>query len=267
MSAPDLIIEKSQPGIGKLTLNRVKQHNAFDDQLIANLTASIRQLDADPQVRIILLNGNGESFCAGGDINWMKRMADYNRDENYQDAIKLAELMQQLYCCKKTTIAQVHGNVFGGGVGLVAACDIVLASEKTKFCLSEVKLGLIAATISPYVIQAIGERQAKRYFASAEIFNAQQALTMQLVHLVTANDQLATRTEQLIQQILANAPQAVIDSKALINQVSGKPIDAQLIDDTARLIADKRASAEGKEGVRAFLEKRAASWPDLKDDT
>lgn len=256
----NLIINKRANGIGTITLNRAELHNAFDDKFIVELTNAIKNLEKDPVVRIIVLAAKGKSFSAGADLNWMKRMANYSWEQNYQDSLQLASLMQTLHECRKTTVAIVQGAAFGGGVGLVACCDIVLASNQAVFCLSEVKLGLIPAVISPYVVKAIGERNAKRYFVTAEKFDAQSAKQMNLVHQLFELETLAEQAEDYLQKILANSPQAMRQAKDLINLVYNQPIDEALIRDTAQRISDIRASQEGKEGVNAFLEKRPANW-------
>ena len=259
-SNPSIIVEKSKNGVATITLNRPELHNAFDDRVVKDLTAAIRNIDRDERVRILVLDAAGKSFSAGADLNWMKRMADYGWEENYQDSLKLAGLLQSLHDCKKTTIAIVQGAAFGGGVGLVACCDIVLASDKAIFCLSEVKLGLIPSVISPYVVKAIGERNSKRYFATAEKFDAVEAKNIQLVHKVIAHDQLTAQTQDYINRILANGPKAMYQAKSLVNHVYNQPITEALVRETAQRIADIRASSEGKEGVSAFLAKRPADW-------
>jgi len=190
MSEKNLIIEKTANGLGKITLNRIEVHNAFDDKYIEQLTLAIKKLEQDSSVQIIVLAAAGKSFSAGADLNWMKRSANYNQEQNYQDAMQLAQLMHTLYSCKKLTLAIVQGNAFGGGVGLIACCDIVLASEQAKFCFSEVKLGLIPAVISPYIIKTIGARHSRRYFASGELFDATKAKQIQLIHEVFASNEL-----------------------------------------------------------------------------
>ena len=260
MSDSSLLIDKRDNGIATITLNRAEIHNAFDDKLIGELTREIEKLDHDSNVRVIVLAAEGKSFSAGADLNWMKRMAGYSWDQNYQDSLQLASLMQTLYECKKTTVALVQGAAFGGGVGLVACCDIALASERALFCLSEVKLGLIPAVISPYVVKAMGERNAKRYFATAERFDAEEAKHINLVHKIFAAETYAEDCEDYLQKLIANGPNAVYQSKKLVNFVANKEINEDLIRDTAQRIADIRASKEGKEGVSAFLEKRPASW-------
>ncbi len=259
-SAASVITTVSKKGVARLTLNNPKKHNAFDDKIIKNLTDAIRKVDGDNAVRILILDAKGPSFSAGADLNWMKRMATYDWEQNYQDSLKLAGLMQALYDCRKTTIALVQGAAFGGGVGLLACCDLVLASDKALFCLSEVKLGLIPSVISPYVVRAIGERNAKRYFTTAEKFNATEAKAIQLVHKIVPHDKLENYTDDFINRVLANGPTAMREAKALVNYVANKPITEALVLETAQRIADIRASSEGQEGVTAFLEKRPANW-------
>lgn len=255
-----IIVAKKTNGVARITLDRPELHNAFDDQVIKELTNAIYHIGLDDSIRILVLDATGKSFSAGADLNWMKRMAGYSWEENYQDSLKLAGLMQALHECEKTTIAIVQGAAFGGGVGLVACCDIVLASEKAIFCLSEVKLGLIPSVISPYVVKAIGERNSKRFFATAERFDATEAKNIQLVHKVFAHDELADNAQDYINRILANGPRAMLQSKRLVNYVFNQPITEDLVRETAQRIADIRATSEGKEGVSAFLEKRPADW-------
>lgn len=255
-----LIKEVQNNGVGKIILNRVDVHNAFDETLIDELTTTIQAFEDDDAIRFIVLTGNGNNFCAGADLQWMKRTSAFGWDENYQDSLKLASLMQTLYQCQKTTIAIVQGCTYGGGIGLVACCDIVLASQEATFCLSEVKLGLLPAVISPYVIAAIGQRNAKRYFASAEVFDAQEAKRLNLVHQLCQPEHLEADAEAYLIKLLQNGPTAVRLSKQLINDIAGKPIVEDLIRETAHKIADVRSSDEGKEGIAAFLEKRAPNW-------
>jgi methylglutaconyl-CoA hydratase len=259
-NSQSISVKVSQSGVAKITMNRPELHNAFDDQVIKELTNAIRKIDNNQNIRLLVLAAEGKSFSAGADLNWMKRMATYSWEENYQDSLKLAGLMQALHDCSKTTIAIVQGAAFGGGVGLVACCDIVLASDKALFSLSEVKLGLIPSVISPYVVKAIGERNSKRYFASAEKFDAQEAKLIQLVHKVIGHDELQNFAKDYINKILANGPQAMRQAKQLVNHVVDKPIDEELVLETAQRIADIRASSEGREGVSAFLEKRPTNW-------
>lgn len=252
----------SQTGIATLTLNRPKLHNAFDDTLIANLTAELHRLSTDPAVRVLVLAANGQSFSAGADMHWMQRMAQYSEAENLDDARKLAELMRVLHDFPKPTVAKVHGAAFGGGVGLVACCDIAIASDKAAFCLSEVKLGLIPAVISPYVVRAIGERQARRYFLSAERFDAREARRIGLVHETVPADELDERVARVVDGLRENGPHALAAAKDLITRVASGPLDAALMEDTARRIAALRVSDEGQEGLDAFLNKRKPDWCD-----
>jgi methylglutaconyl-CoA hydratase len=248
--------------VATVTLNRPEIHNAFDEALIANLTAAFVSLDDDPDVRVVVLAGAGRSFCAGADLNWMKRMATFGHDENLADAHALAAMLRVIYALSKPTIARIHGAAYGGGVGLVAACDIALAVPEATFALSEAKLGLIPATIAPYVIEAIGARQARRCFLTAERFDAAQALRIGLVHEVVAVDALDARIDALVELLRAASPAAQLECKALIRGVAHRPIGDDVIAGTAEHIAAVRASPEGREGVAAFLEKRKAAWLD-----
>lgn len=256
------IIETDIDGRGAATvwLNRPEVHNAFDDTLIATLTEDLRRLEADPGVRVVVLAGRGKSFSAGADLGWMKRMASYTEAENRRDAEALAELLRTLNFLKKPTIAAVQGNAYGGGVGLVACCDIVVAVEAASFALTEVRLGLTPATISPYVVAAIGERQARRYFLTAESFNAREAQRIGLVHQTCKPDDLPLIVAQIIDSAVACGPTAQAAAKDLIRRVSRGPVDAEMIADTARRIAEIRVSSEGREGIGAFLEKRKPAW-------
>lgn len=247
-------------GVGYITLTRPEIHNAFDDKLIGELTEAFVAMENNAEVEVVVLRAEGKSFSAGADLNWMRRMADYSWEENYQDSQALATLMNTIYGMSKTTVCQVQGAAFGGGVGLVACCDIVIASERASFCLSEVKLGLIPAVISPYVVKAMGERQAQRYFTTAERFKADKAAEFGLVHEVVSEDLLVEKTNEIITTLLSNGPQAVKAAKDLIRAVANQTIDQSLMDETARRIADIRASEQGKEGLNAFLEKRTADW-------
>ena len=243
-----------------VTLNRPELHNAFDDALIAELTAELRRLDADDSVRIVVLAAAGKSFSAGADLHWMRRMAAYDEAQNLADARALAELMRTLDGLSKPVIAQVQGAAYGGGVGLIACCDVVIAAETASFCLSETRLGLIPAVISPYVVAAIGARQARRWCVSAEAFDAATALGLGLVHEVVAPERLAARVDAVLATLAGNGPQAMREAKRLVRDVSARPVDAALIDDTARRIARIRAGAEAHEGVTAFLERRPPAW-------
>jgi methylglutaconyl-CoA hydratase len=244
-----------------LTLNRALIHNAFDDTVIRELTEALRDVELKPQVRAVMLTAAGPSFSAGADLHWMRRMSGYSLDENINDAVGLASLMRRLDSLPKPTMAVVQGAAYGGGVGLVAACDIAIASETATFSLSEVRLGLIPAVISPYVLKAIGARAARRYFLTGEKFSAAEALRIGLVHEVVPPDHLHRVAEKVMGYVLEGGPRAQVEAKRLINDVDGKPIDVALTDETARRIATMRASPEGREGVGAFLEKRKPNWP------
>lgn len=256
----NLLTEIDSRGLATVTMNRPELHNAFDDLMIKALTSEFRRLNADPQVRVVLLAASGKSFSAGADLNWMRRMADYSREENLADSMSLAGLMRTLYGLSKPTIALVQGAAYGGGVGLVACCDIALATEQATFCLSEVKLGLIPAVISPYVMEAIGSRAARRYFLTAERFDAVEAQHLGLVHELVAAEGLRARGESLAALLMQNGPLALSAVKNLVAALTRTPIDDAMIADTARRIADIRSSDEGKDGVGAFLQKRPPAW-------
>jgi len=246
--------------VALVALARPEVHNAFDDTLIAELTRVLETLDGDAAVRAVVLLGHGRSFCAGADLNWMKRMAGFGHAENLADATALAAMLKTLHRLSKPTIARAHGSVFGGGVGLVACCDIAFAAHDATFSLSETKLGLIPATIGPYVVEAMGARHARRYFLSAERFTAAEAFRIGLVHDICPIDELDGRINELLGALLAAGPHAQAEAKALIRAVAARPIDDAVIADTAARIARVRGSPEGKEGVAAFLEKRPAAW-------
>jgi methylglutaconyl-CoA hydratase len=246
--------------VGLVALNRPELHNAFNEALIAELTAVLHTLDADASVRAVVLTGHGKSFCAGADLNWMKKMAGYGAAENLADAQSLALMLRTLNGLSKPTVACVRGAAFGGGVGLVACCDIAVAAHDAIFSLSEAKLGLIPATISPYVIEAIGARQARRYFLTAERFTAAEAFRIGLVHDIVPAPELDARINELLGDLLVAGPVAQLECKALIRGVAHRPIGADVIAGTAEHIAAVRASPEGKEGVAAFLGKRPPKW-------
>jgi methylglutaconyl-CoA hydratase len=247
--------------IAIVTLNRPDKHNAFDDALIAELTAQLKAVDEIPAARVVILSATGASFSAGADLNWMKRMAAYSEAENEADANGLAELMKTLHGLSKPTIARVQGAAYGGGVGLVACCDMAVGTHNAAFSLSEVRLGLIPAVISPYVVAAIGERAAHRYFLTAERFDAGEAYRLGLLsELANDDDEMDLKIEALVAAILAGGPRAITEAKRLIDAVANTPLSNALIADTAARIARVRVSAEGQEGVRAFLEKRKPSW-------
>lgn len=254
------VLTEIKNGIATVTLNKPDVHNAFDDHLIAELTAQFKAVGADDKVRVVIIAANGKSFSAGGDLGWMQRMANYSLPENREDAKKLALLMHTLNFLPKPTIAKVHGSAFGGGVGLVACADIAICAEEAQFSLSEARLGLIPAVISPYVIAAMGERAARRYFLTAERFGANDAVHYGLVHQKVKAADLDKSIDYIIEKLLECGPVAQMECKKLINAVKGKPIDRDMIDFSAETIATIRASAEGREGVAAFLEKRAPNW-------
>jgi len=253
-----------QDGVARVTLDRPELRNAFDDALIARLFHAFSQLGADPSVRVVVLAGNGPAFCAGADLNWMKRMAGYGYAENLADAKALAEMLAALDRLPKPTIARVHGPVFAGGTGLVAACDMAVGTPQAKFCLSEAKLGLSPATISPYVIRAMGERMARRYFLTAEVFGAEEAYRIGMLSVLVPSSDLDAAVNELVEHLLAGGPQSHAQIKALIRDVAGRRPDDALAAETAKRIAEIRGSPEGREGIAAFLEKRKASWCSAK---
>jgi methylglutaconyl-CoA hydratase len=256
----DLLEHVDERGVATVTLNRPERHNAFDDVLIGMLTGTFERLGARSDIRVVVLAAAGRSFSAGADIDWMRRMAGYSHDANLADAQALARMLHTLDRLPKPTIARVQGPAYGGGVGLVACCDIAIASDRATFCLSEVKLGLTPATISPYVIGAIGARSARRYMLSAEVFSAAQAHAIGLVHDVVPETALEETQADLITALLQGAPGAQADAKELAFLAQGRTIDAALSAETSRRIAERRASAEGQEGLASFLEKRRPAW-------
>ncbi|MBI5926046.1 MAG: enoyl-CoA hydratase/isomerase family protein [Aquabacterium sp.] len=241
-------------------LNRPELRNAFDAETIAELTHTFSELATDKALRAIVLGAHGKAFCAGADLNWMRAMADYTWAENHTDGGRLAQMLWTIASSPVPVIAKVQGDCYGGGVGLVACCDVVVAAEQVGFCLSEAKLGLSPATISPYVIKALGERAARRYFVTAERFSAARAQALGLVHEVCAADALHEATQQVVHSITHNGPAAVRACKQLVKDVAGQPLNETLRDMTARRIADIRASDEGREGLQAFLQKRSPAW-------
>jgi methylglutaconyl-CoA hydratase len=246
--------------VATVTLNRPEMRNAFNDELIAALASAFTELGARDGVRCIVLAARGPSFCAGADLNWMKRMAGYTREENLADAGALAHMLRTIYECPKPTIAKIQGDVYAGGTGLVAACDIAVALEAAHFCLSETRLGLIPATISPYVIRAMGARAAHRYFLTAERFTAEEALRIGLLHEMVSDGHLDDKVAEIAQALVNAGPAAVRASKKLVQDVAGHGITPELVAMTVEGIADIRASAEGREGVQSFLGKRKPNW-------
>jgi len=246
--------------LARITLDNPAKHNAFDDGIIEALIRAFNEASANDNVRIILLGANGKHFSAGADLNWMKRMGELDRVQNQADSLRLAELMRTIDRAGKPVICRVQGAAFGGALGLICACDIAVASDDARFCLSEVKLGILPAVISPYVVRAMGARQAQRYFMTAEIIPAAVAERLGIVHEQVPSDQLDARIEAIIQALRQGAPQAQLKSRDLIEQVADRPIDADVIGYTAELIATLRTEAEGREGLSAFLDKRAPRW-------
>lgn len=253
-------------GIATVTLNRPEKHNAFDDSVIEQMNQAFENIDADDSIRVMILAAKGMHFSAGADLAWMKRMATYSYDENLVDARNLAKMLKTLNFLSKPTIARVQGAAFGGAVGLVSCCDIAIATPNASFCLSEVKIGLIPATISPYVISAIGERAARRYFVTAERFTAEQALKLGLISEIIEDDELDANIATLAGAIKQNSPTAVIAAKKLAMDIGNTDISDPLIEDTCERIAQIRVSENGQEGLSAFLEKRSPSWlNDIKE--
>jgi len=255
-----IVVTVDLDGIATITLNRPEIHNAFDDVMIGELTHALLDLDADPHVRVVILAANGPSFSAGANLNWMKRMAGYSEAQNVKDALGLAGLMHVLYTLSKPTIARVQGPAFAGGLGLVACCDIAIATREATFCLTEVRLGMIPAVITPYVIAAIGERQARRYSLTAEKFDAAEAFRLGLIHDLVEEHELGSTLNTLVTQLFLGGPHALAQCKDWIATVAASPIDDRLVAESARRIAALRASSEGRDGVAAFLEKRDAGW-------
>lgn len=252
--------EIDKRGVATVTLNAAQKHNAFDDVMIAALSDAFDELNGNPAVRVVILAAKGKSFSAGADLNWMKRMAGFDDHENFEDAKSLATMLYKLNTLNKPTIARVQGPAFGGGIGLISCCDIAIACDSAHFCLSEVKLGMVPATISPYVIEAIGARAARRFFLSAERFNAHKALELGLISEYVSADSLDSGIEKIVEAIVNNGPQALAIAKKLVRDVSHCDIDEQLITTTSQLIADVRRSTEAREGLSAFLEKRKPQW-------
>lgn len=262
MTYDTLELEK-QDGLVTVWMNRPERHNAFNETLIADLTACFAALSKDDSARVIVLSGRGKSFSAGADLDWMQRAASYTVEQNKADADKLALMLKTLYRCPKPTVARIHGAAMGGGTGLTAVCDIAIASEAAFFALSEVRLGLIPATIGPYVADAIGWRHARRYFLSAEKIDAQTAQRIGMVHEVVVPDALDARIEKITGELLKGSPAAQLASKDLLEVLrAGSPFDEAMLDDTARRIAEIRATSEAREGLSAFFEKRSPAWLD-----
>lgn len=255
------VLFSQQQAVATVTLNRPDVGNAFDAATIGELTTLFRKIATDSSIRVVLLQGNGKHFCAGGDLNWMRAAASYNDVENVADAQKLGDMLHALNTMPQATIAMVHGAAYGGGVGLASACDIALGTEVAQFCLSEVKLGLMPSVIGPYVVAAMGQRAARRYFVTAEVINAAEAKANGLLHEVFASvEEMHLSAEQFSTMLLRNAPGAIGDTKKLIAEISGRVIDEALVSETAKWIADRRSTDEAKAGIEAFLSKQPAPW-------
>jgi methylglutaconyl-CoA hydratase len=247
--------------VARVFLNRPDVRNAFNDGVIAELTQTFATLGADASLRCIVLGGHGKAFCAGADLNWMRAMAGYSWEQNRADAQALADMLWTIYSCPVPVVGRIHGDCYAGGLGLAAVCDVLVAAEEgVHFCLSEAKLGLLPATIGPYVVKAMGEQAARRWFVTAERFSAAQARAMGFVHELVAPEALDTKVDELVAALVANGPMAVRACKKLVQDVGGRDIDADLRAETARRIADIRASDEGREGIQSFLGKRAPDW-------
>lgn len=249
-----------EAGVATIWMNRPDVHNAFNAQLIADLTTACIELDADATVRAVVLAGRGKSFSAGADLNWMKAAGEASEAENFADAMKLAGMLRTLAEMNKPTIARVHGAALGGGMGLASACDICIAGDRAVFATSEVKFGIIPSAISPYVIRAIGERQAYRYFQTAERINAARAAELGLAHEAVAGEELDAKVKEVVDALLQGGPKSQAAAKDLIRAVANRPVSDAVVEDTARRIASLRATPEAKEGLAAFLDKRPAAW-------
>ena len=260
MTPPLVDVSRPSPHVARVFLNRPDVRNAFNEATIAELTRTFEALSRDDTLRAIVLGGHGKAFCAGADLGWMRAMADYTWAQNRADAQALADMLWAIYRCPVPIVGRIHGDCYAGGVGLAAVCDVLVAAEGAHFCLSEAKLGLLPATISPYVIRALGEQASRRYFTTAERFSATQAHALGLVHEVCAGGALDAKVNEIVAALVANGPMATRACKALVQDVAGQPITPLLREETARRIADIRASAEGKEGVQSFLNKRPAAW-------
>jgi len=260
MSTGPVLVARGERGVARLTLDRPERHNAFDDEILAALDAALGELAADRSVRVVVLAATGKSFCAGADLGWMRRHAEASEAENLRDAEALAATLRRLAQMPQPTLARVQGAAYGGGVGLVAACDLAVAAEDAHFRLSEVRLGLIPAVIAPLVCAAIGPRAARRYMLTAERFDATAALALGLVHELAPAGGLEGALERLVGELLEGGPEALAAAKRLVAAVAGRPLDAALGGETARLIAERRASPEGREGMSAFLDKRPPAW-------
>ena len=255
-----LEILRPTPHTAQVWLNRPDVRNAFNDGVIGELTQAFAELGADPQLRCITLAGRGKAFCAGADLHWMKAMAGYDWDANRADAQALADMLHAIYSCPVPVVGRIHGDCYAGGVGLAAVCDVLVAAQGVQFCLSEARLGLLPATIGPYVLKALGEQASRRYFITAERFSAEEAHRLGFVHECVPAEALDSRVQDLVQALVNNGPAAVKACKKLVQDVAGRPISGELRADTARRIADIRVSDEGKAGIRSFLDKTTPPW-------
>jgi methylglutaconyl-CoA hydratase len=255
-----LDIRRPSPHVAEVWLNRPDVRNAFNDGVIAELTAAFTALGADKDLRAIVLGGRGKAFCAGADLGWMRAMAGYSWEQNRADAQKLADMLWTLYACPLPVVGRIHGDCYAGGVGLAAVCDVLVAADGIQFCLSEARLGLLPGTVGPYVVRALGEQASRRYFTTAERFDAARAHALGFVHEVVAPDALDAKVAEIVAALVANGPAAVKACKQLVKDVSARALDEALRADSARRIADIRASPEGREGVRSFLDKTTPAW-------
>ncbi len=262
MNPPTLEIIRRSPLVAEVWLNRPEVRNAFNDSVIAELGAAFATLGADPALRAIVLGGRGKAFCAGADLGWMREMAGYDWERNRSDAQALADVLWTVYRCPVPVVGRIHADCYAGGVGLAAVCDVLVAAEGAHFCLSEARLGLLPGTISPYVIRALGEQASRRYFVTAERFDAARAHALGFVHEVCAAEALDAKVDEIVAALVANGPMALRACKTLVQDMAGAPVTAALREETARRIADIRASDEGREGVQSFLNKRKPAWLD-----
>ena len=258
---PSLLdVARPAPHVARVYLNRPEVRNAFNQHSIAELTQVFTELSADGTLRAIVLGGHGKAFCAGADLSWMREMAGYSWQQNRADAQRLADMLWTIYSCPVPVVGRIHGDCYAGGVGLASVCDVLVAAQGVNFCLSEARLGLLPGTISPYVVRAMGEQASRRYFVTAERFSAAQAHTMGFVHELCEAEALDAKVDEIVATLVANGPMALRACKKLVQDVAGVPITAALRDETARRIADIRASDEGREGVQSFLNKRKPAW-------
>ncbi len=260
MTTTTLDLRRPSPFVAEVYLNRPDVRNAFNDSVIAELSDAFKTLADDAQLRAIVLGGHGKAFCAGADLNWMKQMAGYSWEQNRADAERLAEMLFAMWSCPVPVVGRIHGDCYAGGVGLASVCDILVAARGMQFCLSEARLGLLPATISPYVIRALGEQASRRYFTTAERFDADTAHRLGFVHEVVEADAIDAKVNEIVATLAANGPAALRACKLLVKDIASRPITQELRADTARRIADIRASDEGREGVAGFLGKREPSW-------